>query len=281
MTAILDGSATATQVMEELKKLAVELKGKNINPSLALVLVGEDKFSKRYVETKVKRCEEVGVAAQIHSLPAGVSQKELIDLIRTLNSDPRIHGLMVQLPLPEGLDELATVEAISPVKDVDGLNPATLGKLLMGEECFPPAGVEAIMELLRRYAINPEGKHWVIVGLSNIVGKPLAALLTNMKASVTCCQADDPNMASYTRKADVLVVDVGRKWAITADMVQRGAVVIDNGNNYEGKKVFGDVDFEGVKGKVEAITPVPGGVGPLLIAMLIRNTLKAASRSKL
>ncbi len=278
MAVILDGRATASRVMEELKTWDDELKERGVTPTLALVLVGDDKYSLRYVKIKVRRCGEVGVEAQFHHLQE-TTQEELLGLIERLNGDPSVHGLMVQLPLPEGFDELETVEAISSEKDVDGLSPATLGKIMMGEECFLPAGVEAIIELLRRYGIDPEGKHWVIAGLSNIVGKPLAALLTNMEAAVTCCRADDPDLVRYSREADVLVVDVGRKWAITADMVKRGAVVVDNGNNYEGKKVYGDVDFEGVKEVASAITPVPGGVGPLLIAMLIRNTLKAAARS--
>jgi len=278
MAIILDGRATASKVMEELKAQAEELKERGVTPTLALVLVGDDKYSRRYVKMKMRRCGEVGVEAQLHHLQ-DATQEDLLDLIERLNEDQAVHGVMVQLPLPEGFDELATVETISPEKDVDGLSPATLGKLLMGKKCFPPAGVEAIIELLRRHDIDPEEKHWTIVGLSNIVGKPLAALLTNMKVTITCLRAAHPDLAKYTREADVLVVDVGRKWAITADMVKRGAVVVDNGNNYEGKKVYGDVDFDGVKEVASAITPVPGGVGPLLIAMLIMNTVKATARS--
>lgn len=278
MAVILDGKATASVVMEELKAWAEELRERGVTPTLALVLVGDNKYSRRYVRMKVRRAERVGVAAQLHHLQE-TTQEELLSLIEGLNGDPSVHGIMVQLPLPDGFDELATVETISPEKDVDGLSPGTLGKLLMGEEGFLPAGVEAIIELLRRYEIDLEGKHWVIAGLSNIVGKPLAALLTNMKTVVTCLQADDPDLAVYAMEADVLVVDVARKWVVTADMVKRGAVVVDNGNNYEGRKVYGDVDFEGVKEVASAITPVPGGVGPLLIAMLIRNTLKATARS--
>ncbi|MFQ6053741.1 MAG: bifunctional 5,10-methylenetetrahydrofolate dehydrogenase/5,10-methenyltetrahydrofolate cyclohydrolase [Candidatus Bathyarchaeia archaeon] len=278
MATILDGRAAASAVMEELKAWAEELRGKGVEPTLALVLVGDDKRSRRYVRMKVRRAELAGVEAQLHRVEEG-TQEELLRLIDELNGDAGVHGIMVQLPLPEGFDELATVEAISPEKDVDGLSPATRGKLLMGEECFPPAGVEAIVELLRRHGIDPEHGHWVIAGLSNIVGKPLAALLANMEASVTCLHADHPELAKFTREADVLVVDVARKWAVTAEMVKPGAVVVDNGNNYEGRKVYGDVDFDGVKEVASAITPVPGGVGPLLIAMLIRNTLKAAARS--
>jgi len=278
MAVILDGRATASEVMEELGKRVEKLREGGVTPTLALILVGDDKYSRRYVNMKVKRAEGVGVAVQLHHLQEA-TQEELLDLIVRLNGDPSVHGIMVQLPLPEGFNELATVEAIAPGKDVDGLNPATLGKLLMGEDCFPPAGVEAIMELLRRYDIDPEGKHWVVAGLSNIVGKPLAALLTNIGVAVTCLQADQEDLAAYTRQADILMVDVARKWAVTAEMVKEGAVVLDNGNNYEGRKVYGDVDFEAVKEVASAITPVPGGVGPLLIAMLIRNTLKAAESS--
>ena len=279
MTIILDGRKTASKVMEELKSRSEELKERGVTPTLALVMVGDDKYSKRYVDMKARQCRKVGVKPLTHYLPAETTQLELLELIKRLNKDPSVHGIMVQLPLPEGLDELATVEAISPEKDVDGLSPATLGKILMGEECFLPASVEAIIELLRRYDIDPERKHWVIAGLGNIVGKPLAALLANMEVNFTCCQADDPDLAEYTMEADVLVVDVGRKWTVTDDIVKKDAVVVDNGNNYEGKKVYGDVDFEGVKVIASAITPVPGGVGPLLIAMLIRNTLKATCRT--
>jgi methylenetetrahydrofolate dehydrogenase (NADP+)/methenyltetrahydrofolate cyclohydrolase len=263
--------------MEELAVQVEKLSESGVTPKLALVLVGDDRYSRRYVRMKVRRCKKVGVEPLFHHLEE-TTQEELLKLIEELNEDPTVHGIMVQLPLPEGFDELAIVEAISSEKDVDGLSPATLGKLLMGEECFLPAGVEAIIELMRRYDIDPEGKHWVIVGLSNIIGKPLAALLTNMKTSVTYCVGEDPAMTEYSRKGDVLVVDVAKKWAVTSDMIKKGAVVIDNGNNYEGKNVYGDVEFEGVKEVASAITPVPGGVGPLLIAMLIRNTVKAASR---
>ena len=278
MAVILDGRATSSEVMEELGKQAEELRRKGVTPTLALILVGDDRYSRRYVNMKVKRAEGVGVATQLHHLQEA-TQDELLNLVKGLSEDKSIHGIMVQLPLPEGYDELLTVEAIAPKKDVDGLNPATLGKLLMGEDCFPPAAVEAIMELLKRHDIDPEGKHWVIAGLSNIVGKPLAALLTNFDVAVTCLQIEQENLSDYTKEADVLMVDIGRKGAITAEMVKKGAVVLDNGNNYEGRKVFGDVDFENVKGIASAITPVPGGIGPLLIAMLIRNTLKAAESS--
>ena len=278
MATILNGRETSAKVMEEIQAQVDELKGRGVTPALALVLTGTDKYSRRYVRMKAKRAEKIGMESRFHHLEE-TTQRELIGLIRELNEDPAVHGVMVQLPLHEGLDELETVEAITPEKDVDGLTPSTLGKIMMGEECYLPAGVEAIMELLKRYDIDPEGKHWVIAGMSNIIGKPLAALLGNMKVQVTFCQKDDPKMAEYVREADVIVTELFKKHAITADMVKKGVIVIDNGNNYEGKKVFGDVDTEAVAEVASAITPVPGGVGPLLIAMLLRNTVEAAARS--
>jgi len=278
LATILDGRETSAKVMEELQAQVEGLKGRGVTPTLALVLTGTDKYSRRYVRMKARRAEKIGMEVRLHHLEE-TTQEDLAALIRDLNEDPAVHGIMVQLPLQEGLDELETVEAIAPEKDVDGLSPHTLGRIMMGEDCYLPAGVEAIMELLRRYGIDPEGKHWVIAGMSNIVGKPLAAHLGNMEARVTFCQRDDPEMAGYVKEADVLVTELSRKHAVTADMVKRGVIVIDNGNNYEGKKVYGDVDTEAVAEVAAAITPVPGGVGPLLIAMLLRNTLKAASRS--
>lgn len=277
MTVILDGRSIASKIVEELTVKIQDLKRKGISPSLALVLVGDDIYSKRYVDMKIKKCEEVGILATLHHID-GSSERELLDLMKRLNDDARIHGVMVQLPLPEGFNELKVVGSISPEKDVDGLNPSTIGKILLGEEAFFPAGVEAIFELLDRHKIEWMGKHWIIVGLSNIVGKPLTASLLNKKVTVTTCYPDQSDLAEITKDADILVVDIGRKWFITADMVKRNSVVIDNGNNYEGKRVYGDVDFEGVKEVAMAITPVPGGIGPLLITMLIRNTIKAAER---
>jgi methylenetetrahydrofolate dehydrogenase (NADP+)/methenyltetrahydrofolate cyclohydrolase len=186
---------------------------------------------------------------------------------------------MVQLPLAEGLSELETVDAIDPEKDVDGLSPSTLGRLLMGEEAYMPAGVEAILELLKRHNISPEDKHWVVVGKSNFLSKPLAAVLANMRTRVTVVGPKYPHLASLVRQADVLSTEMFTKHGVTGDMLKQGVVVIDNGNNYEGKKVFGDVDAEAAMKKASAITPVPGGVGPMLIAMLLRNTVKAAVKT--
>jgi methylenetetrahydrofolate dehydrogenase (NADP+)/methenyltetrahydrofolate cyclohydrolase len=281
MTIILDGNLIASRMAEELREWASSLRDRGIIPTLAIILVGEDRASRRYVELKARRCIEVGVDARIHNLPAEASTDEAVELVDRLSRDPSIHGVMVQLPLPEGLDELPIVEAIPPEKDVDGLSPITLGRILMGREGFIPAGVEAIMELLKRYEMPLTGRHWVIAGRSRVLGKPLAALLANMDCAATICDREDPNLEAYLREADILVADLGKRWYVREDMVKESAVVVDMGNNYEDGRVYGDVDFERVKGRASAITPVPGGVGPLLISMLIRNTLKAAERSRI
>ncbi|MBS7637421.1 bifunctional methylenetetrahydrofolate dehydrogenase/methenyltetrahydrofolate cyclohydrolase [Candidatus Bathyarchaeota archaeon] len=281
MTIILNGGEIASRVAEELRAWASSLRGSGITPTLAMILVGEDMASRRYVELKARRCRDVGVETQIHSLPGDVPTGEVVEFVRRLGEDPSIHGVMVQLPLPEGVDMLTVVEAIPPDKDVDGLSPTTLGRILIGGGAFIPAGVEAIMELLKRYEIKTEGRHWVIAGRSSILGKPLAALLLNKDCAVTICDREDPNLVDYMREADILVVDLRRKWFVKEEMVKESAVVVDMGNNYEAGRVYGDVDFEEVKGRASAITPVPGGVGPLLISMLIRNTLKAAERSRI
>ncbi|HUS79325.1 MAG TPA: bifunctional 5,10-methylenetetrahydrofolate dehydrogenase/5,10-methenyltetrahydrofolate cyclohydrolase [Patescibacteria group bacterium] len=278
MAVVLDGRETSDKVMEELAAQVEELKEKGVKPTLALILTGNDKYSRRYVRMKAKRAEELGMEARFHHLEETTTE-EVVKLVEELCEDPEIHGALVQLPVAEGLDEGAIVEAVSPEKDVDGISPSTLGKILLGEECFLPAGVDAIMELFRRYEIDPEGKHWVVAGATNWLGKPLMALLSNMNVRVTFCNKDDPKVPELVKDADVLCTELFSKHAVTADMVKEGVIVIDNGNNYEGKKVFGDVDTEGVSEKASAITPVPGGVGPLLVTMLMSNTVKAASRS--
>jgi methylenetetrahydrofolate dehydrogenase (NADP+)/methenyltetrahydrofolate cyclohydrolase len=278
LATILDGRATTETVMQELAAQVAELKAKGVTPGLALVLTGEDKFSARYVGMKQKKAEELGLYTEFHHLEK-TTQKDLEALIHKLNKDPKIHGVMVQLPLAEGLSELETVDAIASGKDVDGLSPSTLGRLLMGEEAYLPAGVEAILELLKRYNISPENKHWVVVGGSNFLSKPLAAVLANMKLTVTVVGPKCPHLAGTVKQADVLSTEMFTKHGITGEMLKHGVVVIDNGNNYEGKKVFGDVDAESAMEKASAITPVPGGVGPMLIAMLLRNTVKAAAKA--
>jgi methylenetetrahydrofolate dehydrogenase (NADP+)/methenyltetrahydrofolate cyclohydrolase len=278
LATILDGRETSEKVMGELQAQVEELKAERVNPTLALVLTGTDKYSRRYVRMKARRAESIGIEARFHHLEETTTE-EVVKLVEDLSKDPAIHGVLVQLPVAEGLDELAIVDAIDPEKDVDGLTPSTLGKILMGEEAFLPAGVEAIMELFRRYGLDPEGKHWVVAGSTNWLGKPLIALLGNMDVQVTFCTKEDLGIQDLVKEADVLCTELFRKHAVTADMVKPGVIVIDNGNNYEGKNVYGDVDTEAVTEVASAITPVPGGVGPLLIAMLLSNTVKAASGS--
>ena len=277
MATILDGKATTAIVMEEVAAEVTKLAEKGIVPGLAVVLTGDDKYSVRYVKLKTKRAAKVGMYSEFHHLEE-TTDEELKKLIEKLNADPKIHGIMVQLPLAEGLDELSAVEAIANEKDVDGLSPSTLGKVLMGEDCYLPAGVEAIMELFKRYDISPEGKHWLVAGGSNFMSKPMAAYIMNIKSRVTQAGAKCPHIPELAKTADVICTEMFKKHAITADMVKEGVIIIDNGNNYEGKKVFGDVD-PAVYEKASAYTPVPGGTGPMLIAMLLRNTVKAAAKT--
>jgi methylenetetrahydrofolate dehydrogenase (NADP+)/methenyltetrahydrofolate cyclohydrolase len=278
MAVTLDGRETSDKIMDELAAKVEELKGKGVEPTIALVLTGADKYSRRYVRMKAKRAEKIGIKAPFYHLEETTTD-EVVELVERLSEDPSIHGVLVQLPVAEGLDELEIVSAVSPEKDVDGITPSTLGKILIGEETLLPAGVEAIMELLRRYDLDPEGKHWVVAGSTNWLGRPLIALLANMSVQVTFCGKDDPEMPELVKEADVLCTELFKKHAITAEMVKPGVIIIDNGNNYEGKKVYGDVDTEEVSQVASAITPVPGGVGPLLITMLLSNTLKAAEKT--
>jgi methylenetetrahydrofolate dehydrogenase (NADP+)/methenyltetrahydrofolate cyclohydrolase len=276
MPTVLDGKATTDKVMEEVAAEVVKLAEKGVTPGLALVLTGDDKYSARYVGLKKKRAESIGIYCEFHHLEQ-TTNTELVALIEKLNKDPKVHGIMVQLPLAEGLDELKAVDAIAPEKDVDGLSPNTLGKVLMGEDCYAPAGVEAIMELLKRHGIDPNKKHWVIVGSSNFLSKPLAAYVMNLSSNVTQVDEGCPHIAKRVKDADVISTEISKKHFITADMVKEGVIIIDNGNNYEGKNVYGDVDPAALE-KASAYTPVPGGTGPMLIAMLLRNTVKAASK---
>jgi methylenetetrahydrofolate dehydrogenase (NADP+)/methenyltetrahydrofolate cyclohydrolase len=275
MSIILDGRATSEKVMEELAEEAKKLAESGITPGLSLIITGDDKYSLRYVKLKQRRAESVGIYVDFHHLEE-TTNEELVSLIQKLNKDPKIHGIMVQLPLMEGLDEIKVVDAIAPMKDVDGLSPNTLGKLLMGEDCYPPAGVEAIVELFKRYDLDVDGKHWLVAGETNFLSKPLAAYLMNRKVRVTQVGPGCPHLPDLVKMADVVSTELFKKHAVTSDMVKDGVIVIDNGNNYEGKNVYGDVDPAALE-KASAYTPVPGGTGPMLISMLLRNTLKAAS----
>lgn len=284
---IISGTAIAKQIREELKQDITELKEKhNLVPGLATVLLGEDPASQVYIGQKEKVSLALGIYSKRHDLPADTSEEELLTLIDKLNKDPRIHGILVQLPLPKHINETKVLYAIDPKKDVDGFHPVNLGKLMIGEPDYIPCTPHGIQELLIRSGIKIDGAEVVIVGRSNIVGKPIANILLQKKdganATVTVCHTGTRDISLHTKRADILIVAAGKPKAVTADMVKEGVVVIDVGVNRigktaEGKAILvGDVDFEAVKEKAKAITPVPGGVGPMTITMLMMNTIKAA-----
>ena len=261
----------------ELKQETAKLKEKGIVPGLGVILVGEDPASKSYVTAKERACEEIGIYSDDNRLPAETSQRDLLALVEKMNNDPKINGILVQLPLPKGLDESEVLLAIDPAKDVDGFHPMNVGKMVVGEKAFLPCTPHGVIQLLIRSNVKLEGAEVVIVGRSNIVGKPMAALLLNAFATVDICHIYTKDLASHTRKADILVVGVGKAGLITEEMVKEGAVVIDIGiNRLEDGSLVGDVDYEAVAPKCSYITPVPGGVGPMTIAMLLKNTVKAA-----
>ncbi len=276
---IIDGKAIATQIREEVKNKVRELTfrtGKNIG--LAVVLVGENPASLVYVGQKEKACAEVGITSFKIALPADITQDSLAEKIEELNEDPSVHGILVQLPLPEHLNESAVIEKISPKKDVDGFHPLNIGRLVAGEETFIPCTPQGIIELIERSGFTIEGQEAVVVGRSNIVGKPVALLLLQRHATVTICHTRTRNLGAVTRRADILVVAAGRPRLVKADMVKEGACVIDVGINRVEGKLVGDVDFEEVKKKA-SVTPVPGGVGPMTVAMLLKNTVFAFEKS--
>ena len=285
---ILSGSDLAAEIRAEVATGVIEMQEKHgVTPGLGVVLAGDDPASAVYVNNKRRACEQAGLFSDAAYLPATAAEDEILSSVHKFNSDPRIHGILVQLPLPGGIDQHRIIEAINPDKDVDGIHPYNLGKLLQGRPDFAPCTPSGIVELLMRNGHDPEGANVVICGRSEIVGKPLAALLMQRarggNATVTVCHTRTRNLSSVTRAADVVVAAMGRPAAITADMVKDGAVVIDVGINRvpdasarHGYRLVGDVDFEGVSQKATAITPVPGGVGPMTIAMLLTNTLTAA-----
>lgn len=274
---IIDGKKVAADIKEKLKKEIAELKSKGINPSLAVVLVGENPASKKYVASKEKTCGELGITSVAHTIPETSTQAELMKLIDELNNDPKVHGILVQLPLPKGLNEKEVMNAISSKKDVDGFGPDSLGKIILDEPGFIPCTPHGAMKMLEAYGIDPAGKHAVVVGRSVIVGKPLALLLLRKNATVTICHSKTPNLKEECLKADILCAAVGKAKMITGDMIKNGAAIIDIGINVttEGK-LIGDVDFDAAKEKAGWITPVPGGAGPMTIAMLMYNTVQAA-----
>ncbi|MFY9261735.1 MAG: bifunctional methylenetetrahydrofolate dehydrogenase/methenyltetrahydrofolate cyclohydrolase FolD [Gallionella sp.] len=283
MTAqIIDGKAIAQQVRAEWKIRADALKARGITPGMAVIIVGNDPASKVYVTNKVKACAELGLYSKHVELASDCTEAALLAEVSALNNDPAIHGILVQLPLPKHLDANKVIEAINPDKDVDGFHQRNVGALVTGETPFPSCTPYGVMVLLEKTGIAIEGKHAVVVGRSNIVGKPMALLLLHKNATVTICTSKTVDLAKHTRDADILVAAVGRANFITGDMVKAGATVIDVGinRNAEGKLV-GDVDFASVKKVAGYITPVPGGVGPMTITMLVANTVRAAERANM
>lgn len=281
---IIDGKEIAEQVYKELREDIKLLKDKyDIIPGLAVVIVGENPASLVYVRNKKKMCEKLGIHSEEYRFMESAHERDIVKLIEQLNYNPSIHGILVQLPLPEGVDVISVQKSVSPFKDVDGFNPENVGKLFMDETVFAPCTPLGVQELLVRSGIEIPGKHAVIVGRSNIVGKPLAALLLqknkNANATVTVCHSRSNNLLEITKQADILIVAIGRPLFIKSDMVREGAVVIDVGINRVGDALIGDVHFQTVKEKAGYITKVPGGVGPMTIAMLMRNTIKSAKKS--
>lgn len=273
---LMDGRAVSAAVRDKLALRVRELEARGVKPHLAVVLVGEDPASQIYVRNKERACEKLGIRSTVLRLAAECTQQELEDAVRTLSADPQVHGILVQLPLPRHLDAAAVIALIDPRKDVDGFTPVNAGRLLNGEKGFVACTPGGVMEILRHYDVPICGRSAVVVGRSNIVGKPMALLLLAENATVTVCHSRTRNLAQVTRGADILVAAVGKAGFITADMVKPGAVVVDVGINRVNGKVVGDVDFESVSEVAGFLTPVPGGVGQMTITMLLKNTLDAA-----
>ncbi|MBK9160628.1 MAG: bifunctional methylenetetrahydrofolate dehydrogenase/methenyltetrahydrofolate cyclohydrolase FolD [Nitrosomonadales bacterium] len=280
MTArIIDGKAIAQEVRAEWKIRADALKARGVTPGLAVILVGEDPASRVYVANKVKACAELGLHSEHIAMPADIPEATLLDKIAELNTDPKIHGILVQLPVPKHIDSDKVLNAINPEKDVDGFHPVNVGALATGNMRYAPCTPYGAMKLLEKSGVRIEGKHAVVVGRSNIVGKPMALLLLQANATVTICTSKTVDLARHTRDADILVVATGRAKMITGDMIKPGAAVIDVGiNRMDNGKLCGDVDFDSAKEVAGWITPVPGGVGPMTITMLVANTVQAAER---
>ena len=279
MTVIIDGKELAKKIRANLKIECEELKNKQINPKLAVIMVGDDQASKVYVRNKSKACEDVGIEYKEYLLSSTTTQKELIELIEKLNQDKTINGILLQSPIPANLDINEAFRTISPQKDVDGFNPVNVGKLVLNQDTFVSCTPYGIMKMFEEYNIDLTGKNVVILGRSNIVGKPLMHCCLNKNATVTVCHSKTQNLAQKAKEADILISAIGKAQFVTADMVKENAVGIDVGiNRLENGKITGDVDFENVKEKASYITPVPGGVGPMTIAMLMNNVIKATKR---
>ena len=286
---ILDGNQIAREMREEIRLQVAQLKARGVEPGLGVLLVGDDPASRSYVTGKERACEQAGIYSLEQRLPAGASLADILEVVDRFNRDPRIHGILVQLPLPDARMEQRVLEAIDPAKDVDGFHPVSVGKMMLGLPTFLPCTPHGILHILKRSGIETSGRHAVIVGRSNIVGRPLANMLSQKSAlgdaTVTICHTRTRQIADFTRTADILIAAAGRPNTIPADMVREGAAVIDVGVNRitdaskeRGFRLVGDVDFNAVKEKASAITPVPGGVGPMTITMLLYNTVESATR---
>lgn len=278
MSRIIDGKVISAAVKARVKEGVAELNNKEITVGLAVIIVGDDPASKIYVANKKKACEALGIISEEYALPASTTEEELLALVDELNHKKSINGILCQLPLPSHLDEKLIINSILPEKDVDAFHPANVGRIMIGDFDFVPCTPAGIMEMLAYENIDPEGKSCVVIGRSNIVGKPMAMLLLHKNGTVTVCHSRTKNLKEICSKADILVAAVGKAKFVTADMVKEGAVVIDVGMNRVDGKLYGDVDFEEVSKKASAVTPVPGGVGPMTIAMLMQNTLTAAKK---
>lgn len=281
MAKIIDGKAISLAIKDELKEKVAEYKNKGINITLAVVKVGNDPASAVYVRNKEKACEYVGINSRTLALPEKTTQEELLNIVRELNEDDTVNGILVQLPLPKHIDESEILLAINSTKDVDGFHPVNVGKMVIGEDTFLPCTPAGIIEMLKRSDIDIEGKECVVIGRSNIVGKPMSLLMLKENATVTIAHSRTKDLKEVTKRADILVAAIGKPKFVTADYVKEGAVVIDVGmDRDENGKLCGDVDFESVEPKVSAITPVPGGVGPMTVTMLLVNCLRSVELNK-
>ena len=281
MAEIISGKVISAAVKERIAAEVSQLKAQGLTPGLAVIIVGTDPASQVYVGSKERTCIELGMYSEKYELPENTTEEELLALVERLNQDDKIHGILCQLPLPKHLNEKAVIDAIDPKKDVDAFHVQNVGKIMIGDYDFLPCTPAGIMEMLKYSNIDPAGKHCVVIGRSNIVGKPMAMLMLHSNAAVTICHCNTQNLKEICREADILVAAVGRAKFVTADMVKKGAVVVDVGMNRDANgKLCGDVDYAAVEPICSAITPVPGGVGPMTIAMLMQNTLTSAKRSK-
>lgn len=279
MATIIDGKELSKKLKEQMKDRVAQMRQQGIVPKLVVVLVGNNSASEVYVRNKHKACGEVGIESEVIKMPEETTQQELLDVVKGLNEDQTVDGILVQLPLPGQINEKVVLRSILPEKDVDGFHPVNVGLLSIGDDCYAPATPSGIIAMFKEYGIEIAGKHCVIIGRSNIVGKPMAALLLRHNATVTVCHSKTKNLGELTRQADIVIVATGHRHTLTADMVKEGAVVIDVGmNRNELGKLCGDVDFDEVKEKASFITPVPGGVGPMTITELLENTILAAQR---